>query len=969
MKKAKIAWGITSGALAFILAAASITTMGFIPTVMDNLFGGATGSGRGDNMYYKLDDGIETKEQAKEHANDVNKQVCEEGFVLLKNENNTLPLKTTSAAKKKISVFGKNSVNLAYGGSGSGGGSTAEAKTIYESLAAANFDCNPTLKSFYEDNSKSGEGRPANLAIEAGIPTGFETGETAVSKYTDSVKSSFTEYGDMAVIVISRTGGEGNDMPMTQKNKDGSAVSGAYAADDHYLELDKNEQEMIKMVTESFNKVVLVVNSSAQLELGFLDTFEDYDDTVISKDFGEKIGAAIWIGGPGNSGIMALGEILNGDVNPSGKLVDTYIRDFTKDPTYVNFASTTDRSDKYTGSKNDYYFSDYDEGIYVGYRYYETRFATEGTNGDAWYKKNVVYPFGYGLSYTSFNWTVKDKPTKIEKGKDMTVKVHVDNAGAVAGKDVVELYVGAPYKGGIEKASKTLVGYAKTDLLEAGKGEDVEITFNPYDFASYDSSDANGNSFKGYELESGTYTFYVSTDAHTVVDSFTISLDSDIKYENDEKTGNKVENRFDDIDDQLGSVLSRSNWDGTWPKARTDAERALASADETAISSRAHNSPLNADSPEVKAANLELAKKKVTDGSLMQISELIGASYDDEKWDEYIKNITASSLQDMIEQAAFGTHAIEYVGKPKTIETDGPSGFAQFMSTAPEPEIYSVSRFASEPVVGATFNDELIEKLGEAIGNEGILGNQRDGTPYSALYAPGINLHRSPFAGRTAEYYSEDPVLNGNMAASFIKGMRVKGVNCYMKHFVANEAETHRSGVCTWMTEQVLRELYLKPFEIAVKKNSGEPLGLMSSFNRLGNRWTGGDYRLITEVLREEWGFKGAVITDFADSKFMPIEQMIYAGGDIYLNNVPVETWFDKTDTMDVFVLKKAAKNYLYTVVNSNAMNGLGEGIVYKTNMAKWKVALIAVDASVGGLIVLSGAAIFLVDFLKKKKA
>ncbi len=924
-----------------------------VPRVFENLWGGDTGSGRQAGNF-TTDNGMTTKAETQANGNAVNEQICEEGFVLLKNEGNILPL-----AKGKVSVFGKNSVNLVYGGSGSGATDLSSAKTIRDSLEAAGYEVNPSLWSFYE-GSASGSGRPKNLAIEAGIPTGFATGETPVSSYTDEVKASFSQYSDLALVVISRTCGEGNDVPTTMKN-----TSGAFSESDHYLELDKNEQDMLQMVCENFSKVALIINSSQTFELGFLDAAADGDGTVLDYDFASHIQAAIWIGGPGGNGIMALGRILNGSVNPSGRTVDTYARDFTKSPAYVNFSFTVDNrvsSDSYyfNDKAQDAWYSDYEEGIYVGYRYYETRAYTDGED---WYNENVVYPFGYGLSYTTFNWKIANKNDvngkALTKDGAVTVKVHVDNAGAYAGKDVVELYVRAPYTaGGIEKADKVLCAFAKTPLLDKNGGADVTLTFSAYDIASYDCDGIKVQG-GGYILEAGNYEFFVSRNAHEAVDSFTMTVASDIIFDKDPSTGEAVSNVFDDVDDQLTQRLSRADWEGTWPRKRTSAERVMTEDFRSRVNSTETNNPLTEASAAIRNANLTVASKK--DKMVMQLTELIGASYDDPKWDEFMQGLTVNTMKDMLYMGAFGTAAVDYITKPKTIEPDGPVGFTQFMGGT---EVSDTVAYASECVVASTWNVELAELEGVVVGNEALIGDGSD--PYSGWYAPALNLHRTPFGGRNYEYYAEDPLLTGQMAANVIKGAWSKGVYTYMKHFAVNESETHRNGVCTWLTEQTLRELYLKPFEIAIKQSNDSAHGVMSSFNRIGSTWTGGDWRLLTQVLRNEWGFHGCVITDFATGGYMNNKQMTYAGGDLFLQNVGSNDWLDKNSKTDVYVLKNAAKNYLYIVANSNAMNGLGEGATYTTEMAAWKKIVIAADCALAVGLALWG--VFAIRGAKKKQ-
>lgn len=938
---------VTAIVLALMITVTYLASTVFFRAISTFLGGERRGlsGGSGSNAYYTTE--YDTKEKAREHGNEVNRRVAEEGIVLLKNEKETLPLKTSKEDKKKISVFGKNSVNLAYSGSGSGGGDTSSAKTIYDSLTEAGYEYNAELKAFYENNNRSGNGRAENPKIESGHGiAGFSTGETPINKYS-GLESSYSD-SDLALVVITRIGGEGYDLPTTMKQSfdNSSPVDGAVSSEDHYLELDQNEQDLLQMVCEKFDKVVLVINSSTPMELGFLDAEEDGDGTMNAYDYASHISAALWIGYPGNSGIMALGDILNGTVNPSGKLVDTYAKDFTKMPSYNNVGiAGTVGTDGYTQNGktlSDRYFSDYEEGIYVGYRYYETRYETEGKNGENWYSKNVAYPFGYGLSYTDFSWEVVDKQpsenSPIGKDTEFSVTVKVHNDGNVAGKDVVQIYLKAPYTGKIEKASKVLVGYAKTDLIQPGSDDEVTVTFTSYDFSSFDYQGSVENGYKGYLLEKGDYSVIIGRNAHEEVASISYAVEETIKFETDH--GTTVTAIFDDVDDQLGTVLSRSDWEGTWPRRRTAEEKNATDELLREINSTDSGNPLTKDSEEVKNANLSYSKVKKT--SSVQLWEMIGKSYDDPKWEELLKSLTISSMFEMCSNmGSFGTISIDYIGKPKTIETDGPNGFINFLNTS---EVFGGCLYGSECVLAATWNKDLAYELGAAVGSEGIVGNTNDGTPYSGWYAPGVNIHRTPFGGRNSEYYSEDGMLTGMTAASVIKGAASKGVYTYMKHFAVNEQETHRAGVCTWLTEQALREIYLKPFEIAVKQGDGKTNAIMSSFNRIGTKWTGGDYRLLTTVLRDEWGFRGAVITDFADKAYMNNKQMTYAGGDIRLGNLPGKEWVDTSNPVDLYMLKKSAKNVLYVVANSCAMNGIGEGVSLNTLMPYWQIGLIVFD-------------------------
>lgn len=852
------------------------------------------------------------KAEAFANAQEVNLKLAEEGFVLLKNENAALPMNKGA----RISVFSKNSVNLSYGGSGSGGFDTSNNKDLYESLNDAGFVTNPTLKRFYE-SSQSGPVRTANSSdLDNGDNQKIATAETPQSKYTDAVKNSYADYSDAALVVITRIGGEGFDLPRYQGNSEG-----AVSPDSHYLELDQNEIDLLTAVTDgTFKRVVVVFNTPSSFEATFLK------DSAYAA-FADKIDAAVWIGFTGSNGITALGEILNGDVNPSGRLVDTWAADFTKNPSFVNFGTgcLPDTTDKYDGGM--YYSVDYEEGIYVGYRYYETRGETDGED---WYNANVVYPFGYGLSYTTFDWTVGDaSASEIELGTTITVPVTVKNTGSVAGKDVVQLYASAPYTlGGIEKAHKVLVGFAKTKLLQPGESETVTVSFDPYSAASYDYRDANSNGFSGYELEAGEYTLYVSRNAHESEKAIALNLAADVQIGTDPTTDSEVVNRYTDSENfldsdwQLDAMLSRADWEGTWPTPQTAQQHAGTDRLYEEIRSEEHNNPTDFDSEEYPWFGEE---PTLTLRDLLPSAEAEGyepvVSYDDERWEELMMGCDEEEMIALINNGAYHTLAMESVGLPATIHGDGPSGFTCFMS---KEQVNGTCQYVSEPVMASTWNINLMNELGEAIGEEGTIGDKATGQPYSSIYAPGVNIHRSPFGGRCSEYFSEDPFISGMMGAAEVQGIQSRGVLPTVKHFVANEQETHRSigGDLSWLSEQALREIYLKPFEYTVKL--GETRGIMTSFNRIGTRWTGGDYRLLTEILRSEWGFNGLVICDFNTiPQYMIPRMMFYAGGSLDLATQQSAMWTDcdTSDAGDAIVLMRAVKDVMYALVNSNAMN------------------------------------------------
>lgn len=961
------AWFISAVTFLVLVIVVDVLAFGvfYKPIVM------ALGSERpvyGDDVDSPYVPEAQSKQEAYELANSNNEWFCEEGSVLLKNANNALPL----AEGSKVSVFGKNSVNLVYGGTGSSAGNLSNAKTLYESLEAAGFEYNPTLKSFYDDDKKSGSGRGENSDdLDNGEEVAMSTGETPYSSYvSNNITASYAGYSDAAIVVFSRAGGEGFDLPKTSSDD----------PDRHYLELDPNEQELLRQVTGAFEKVIVVINSSHAMELGFVE-----DGT-----YGE-IDACLWIGAPGGSGIMALGRLLSGEVTPSGHTADTYAADFTKDPSYNNFGYAANEYDRTDSSDRTYWFSQYEEGIYVGYRYYETAWyeAEQGNYADFDYDSAVVYPFGYGLSYTSFSWEIVDDSSlngkEISADGTYTVTVKVTNTGRYPGKDVVQMYCNAPYtKGGIEKAYKVLCGFEKTPELypasenaahpeDAADGKDkpnsceITLTFTPYDVASYDYSDANGNGFYGYELDSGNYTMFVSFDAHDDFAEipFTVGADG-IRYENDPDTDTKVENLFSDAEEGLVTErLTRADFAGTWPQKATAADKAASDELLAALTSTAHNNP--------EAGSYTLPEQGVVSETPLTLRDLLydedgkfvgRVSYDDPRWEQLLNQLTVSDLGNLFNDGCFHSVAVLGIGKPLTIDTDGPSGFTNFIQ---KDLVTNTCVYCSEVVLSSSWNKDVLYKMGSSIGDEGIWGNMESGGyPYSGLYAPGANIHRSPFGGRNGEYFSEDSYLTGICAAKEIEGAADKGVYMTIKHFAVNEQETKRSvsGLVNWLDEQSLRELYLKAFEIAVKESGGKASAVMSSFTRIGTVWAGGDYRLLTTVLRDEWGFNGFVISDFNTNYYMNCKQMAYAGGDLNLSSTRFWNGAENASSAaDVTVLRKAAKNILYTVVNSNAMNG--NIIGYK--MPIWQVIAITVESILGGIAVGTGIFVFVRAAGKRK--
>ncbi|MCL2797541.1 MAG: glycoside hydrolase family 3 C-terminal domain-containing protein [Firmicutes bacterium] len=958
---------------------------------------------------------IKTKEDSLAEGKRLNEKIVEEGVVLLKNElignKRALPL----AKSAKVSVFGKNSANFITGGSGSSAGDAGGPTVLYDSLANAGFDVNPTLKGFYSSSNQSGTGRPKNPAIESSGLYGFATGETPQSKYTDSVIDSYGAYSDAAIVVFSRIGSEGNDMPRTMRTgaaEASSAVTGAGSPTDHYLQLDRNELALLRSVAGAkkdgeavFKNIIVLINASTSMELGFLDEAQ------------YNITGAFWVGMPGGA-VNAIGKVISGEVNPSGRLVDTFARDFTQTPSYHNFGNNN------VAGGNDYlngagvgwkkYFVEYEEGIYVGYRYFETRAYEEKENNDNpdWYDDNVVYPFGYGLSYdTDFAWEIAGTSvlrngqavSAADLAKDglladdkVEIKVKVTNNGNTPGKDVVQLYYSAPYYYEIEKSHVVLGDFAKTKTLAKGEDDEVTLTVSAFTMASYDYSNMGRvQGFKGYKLDEGTYDFFVGRNAHDAwagADGFrdaasakcNLSVQYDVKkvieFKTDPATGKTIENRFsggkyyEDVSGHIKQYLSRNDFEGTFPKAPTEEERIVSESFILSLEFFGINNNKKPYYAPPKVGNFDEGKpwesgdavKTGVKNSAMLYDLIkveggvVSVDYEDPRWDAILDQITVREMKQLIGMGAFNTRQILSIGKPKTIDPDSPSGFVNFMGGR---AVYDTATYASGCIIAATYNKELAYDFGVMIGIEGLIGDKKgDGRTYSGWYAPGANIHRSPFAGRNFEYYSEDGLLSGKIAANTVAGAKSKGVYAYIKHFAVNDQETNRDsyGLITWLSEQAMREIYLKPFEIAVKE--GGAIAMMSSFNRIGTVWAGGSYPLLTEILREEWGFRGTVISDFNLLKHYPADQMIRAGGDLNLtqNDPPVG---EMTATQAV-AMRQATKNILYTVAQSNAMNGLGQGVKLSYAPPMWVILLI-----VANLVLLVGFAVWgFFDIRKKLK-
>lgn len=827
------------------------------------------------------------------------KSLADEGFVLLKNTNDVLPL-----TGRAVNVFGYSSIDINFGGTGSGSGSSEYNIGFYEGLDNAGISFNEDLKAMYEAAYQSKQETNALVMIGGD----YNNYELSIDSYTDAVMSQAKSFSDTALLVLTRNGGEGGDLPLDTAEYAGGA------AGEHYLELNKNERDLLALVEANFENIVVIINSSNAMELGFLDDAE--------------IDAALWIGGPGCEGCNSLGEILTGKINPSGRLADTYAYDLTSNPSYYNFGQflyeNTDNiyqlifENPSVFNGKHYAYADYAEGIYVGYRYYETRWIDNETLecDETAYQQAVQYPFGYGLSYTSFEQTISSFSSD---GTTISLDVTVTNTGAVAGKDVVQIYYTAPYYlGGIEKSFVNLADFGKTNLLEPGQSETVHFEMDYEDMASYDYQNHGC-----YVLEHGIYEIKLMNNAHDLIDSRTVEVASDRIYDEVNDGARSTDlvaavNQFDDV--SFGNdveYISRADWERTVPTQRSTNK----SASEELIYEIEHQGLTE------KQTN-EQAQDIVTADHGLSIDDVKGLAYDDPKWEELLEQISVEDMVKLIANGGYATIALESIDKNATLDQDGPQGINSLISG----DVKGVV-FPSEVVVASTFNKELAEKMGAALGSEAA------GYGIAGLYGPAMNTHRSPFGGRNYEYYSEDGVLSGKIAAAFVKGANDAGIYCYMKHFAMDEQETERLDICIWCNEQAMREIYFKPFELCVKE--GGVTAAMASDSFIGGTWAGEREELMNTILRGEWGFKGMVITDFVTSNSKNADRAIRSGTDLSLTTLGNLTPSAlSTDTAaGRQALRTATHNVLYTFVNSNAQ------AISQAPFPAWTFLFVGLDA------------------------
>jgi beta-glucosidase len=873
--------------------------------------------------------------------------IAREGIVLLENDGATLPI----ASGSKLNVFGWASINPILGGAGSGALNSAyDTIDILQSLSSAGIETNTELTQFYTDY-KADRPEVGMWAQDWTLP------EPNVSLYTDSLISNAKSFSDTALIVISRSGGEGADLPndmvgmVNGTYQDGTTyTAGVYDdtlnsgndwdAGDHYLQLTNREEEMIDLVCANFDKVVLLYNGANAFELGFINDHP-------------QIKSVLWAAGMGHVGMQALGEIVTGEVNPSGKTIDTYVYNMKETPWWNNFGDFNyTNMDEFayvstnfmTGgeSRADVSFVNYVEGIYVGYKFYETA-AVEGLIN---YDSVVQYPFGYGLSYTTFEQKMGEIT---ESNGTISFDVTVTNTGSVAGKDIVEVYYNPPYKnGGIEKASANLVAFEKTETLQPGASETVNISFDAEFMASYDNKTA-----KAYVLEAGDYVISINKDSHNVIDSKTYSVGTTVTYDGTNKRNSDkitATNVFDYADGGL-EYLSRADGFANYAAATA----APASMEMAADAKATFYNISNYLTAEATAADEDPNAAEVTTGaaSSLKLKDLRGLSKDDAKWDELLDSMSLDDMNALISLGGYQTNSVDSIGKVRTNDCDGPASINNNFTG-----VGSLG-FPVGVTIAATYNKKLAYSFGEYI------GKMADEMDVSGWYAPAMNIHRTAFAGRNFEYYSEDGFLSGMIAAEACQGSWSQGVYAYMKHFAMNDQEGNRCDMlCTWSNEQAIREIYLKPFEMCVKNT--EMLAVMSSFNYIGNRWAGGSASLLKTVLRDEWGFDGFVLTDyFGVYGYMSSDQAIRNGTDCMLVNYPTQTnnvQFRDTNGAKQ-AMREASKNILYTVVNSRAYapENLKEG------MASWKIIMIVCDVILGALMICL-MSIFIRNFKKNRE-
>ncbi|MBQ8748389.1 MAG: glycoside hydrolase family 3 C-terminal domain-containing protein [Oscillospiraceae bacterium] len=862
--------------------------------------------------YFKSD--FATNEEMTAYGEELCKQVEAEGAALLMNRDNALPL----AANSQVSCFSNSSVNLVYGGTGSGNIDASKADNLKDALEKVGFGVNKTLWDFYlsDEIAKYARKGGGMVSLEA-----TKVSEVPYHLYTQDVLDSVSAYGDAAIVVFSRVGGEGADMEFGETN---------------YLSLNSDERNLMLQLSlmrkaGTIKKLIVLINTANALQVDFL------------KGNPYEVDAALWIGDVGISGVNAVAEILAGKVNPSGSLADTYCYNNYSSPAMQNFVATTYGG--YDGKNIPSHASSYmiyQEGIYVGYKYYETRYEDfvmeTGNAGKYAYDSDVAYPFGFGLSYTSFAY---DNMAVVynENTDKFEVTVTVTNTGAVAGKETVQVYSQAPYtdydkENGVEKASVNLVGFGKTKMLEPGASETVTVYVDKRDLASYDAYGA-----KTYILDAGSYYLTVATDAHNAVnnilaakgytrDNTAYRMDADgntalvHKWEQAEfdaktysvsKNGTPITNQLESADPNLYEGvekevkwLSRQDWEGTFPKEIVKLQLTQILIDD--LQDGQYNP---ADYPTVEMPTLG------ADNGL-KLYDMIGLSFDDPKWQTLLDQLTFDEMVALIGDSFHWRMPVASVQAPGTRDENGPQGLTASLLGSAGTQLEATA-FTSEDVMAATFNVELMYEVGKVIGNNCLAAD------VVCLYGPGSNTHRTPYGGRNFEYYSEDGFLAGKICAAEVLGIQDKGVDVAIKHFALNDSEQDRIGQAVWLNEQAAREIYLRAFQYAFTE--GKANGVMTAYTRWGAIWSGGHKGLMTNIMRKEWGNNGMSITDNVLTTYVTGADGILAGTTTYDAMMPYivnELPKYENDPVIVSAMRQACHHNLYALANSSGMNGVG---------------------------------------------
>ncbi len=902
------------------------TAGGVAVTVFDNTIALFTGDSfweleneDSNAVYYKSD--YETQEDRVKAGYELVKQVEGEGAALLLNKDSALPLGKDAS----VSLFSTSSVNIVYGGTGSANVDASKADNLKSALEKAGAKVNPTLWDFY----LTGEGS-AYQRISGGFTGSSAVGEAPWSAYTQDVLDSVVGYGDAAIVTLSRVGGEGADLDFVTTN---------------YLALDQNELDMLTNLTKlkqegKIKKLVVLLNSSNAIQMDFL------------KAEGIDVDAVLWIGGVGVAGINAVAEILTGAINPSGSLVDTYCYDNFSSPAMKNFVPTTyEGYEKGVIPANASTYMIYQEGIYVGYKYYETRYEDfvmgTGKAGDYNYGKDVAFPFGYGLSYTDFQYS--DMKLAYDGVTNMyTITVTVTNTGKNPGKETVQIYVSSPYtdydiKNKVEKAAVSLVGFEKTDVLDPGASQTLTIAVDGDNVASYDAFGA-----KTYIMDAGDYYFTAATDSHNAANNVLAAkgytpentagrMDAAgdaalaVKWNNPQldtttyatsDNGTAITNQLDNSDPNLNEgvaedvvFLTRSDWEGTMPTGEI-LKLTLTDALKKALQDVQYD-PANYEAVEMPTFNAKNGLKLV---------QMIGLDYDDPKWEQLLDQLSFQDMVSLIGDAFHWTMPIESVQAPGTRDENGPQGLTVTLFGSGLG--VETTALTSEDVLAATFNKALVYEMGKIVGNDCLAAD------VAFLYGPGANTHRTPYGGRNFEYYSEDGYLSSEIGAAEVAGIEEKGVHVVIKHFALNDSEQDRIGLGVWLNEQSAREIYLRAFQGALESSQADGNGVMMAYTRWGTQWSGANHNLVTGIMEKEWGCNGLQITDNVLTTYVNGVDGVMGGTTAFdsmlafyiTNQLPKY----ENDPVVVSAMREACHKNLYAIAHSCGMNGIGEDTVIK---------------------------------------